>query len=147
MLLIGPIQSYECGEFDGLFRQWTPLFPSLKTGPPPAESARNPYSRVLEGQHLSIRSALGSDRVRKSPSTVEAVGWPVRNATWPVVPEGNSLQKEKEPKTKKACGNCRNYGNPLKNARIPTVAWISRAKNALGLSTVTTGPAAVNKND
>jgi len=34
-------------------------------------------------------------------------------------------------------------GNPLKNARLPTVAWISRAKTVLGLSTVTTGPAAV----
>src|SRR5437879_6027071 len=100
--LIGPIQSYKCGEFDILFRhQWiTPLFPRLRTLP--AGSAHNPYSGVLEGHHLSICPAPRADRVRKSPSTVDTVGWLIRNPTRPVFPEGNSLQKEKEPKRKKA---------------------------------------------
>src|SRR5438067_678951 len=96
--LIGPIQSYKCGEFDILFRhQWiTPLFPRLRTLP--AGSAHNPYSGVLEGHHLSICPAPRADRVRKSPSTVDTVGWLIRNPTRPVFPEGNSLPKEKEPK-------------------------------------------------
>jgi len=55
-------------------------------------------------------------------------------------------KKEKEAKRKKhaegeACGNCRNYGKK-QNATLlfPTVAWISRAENVLGLSTVTHRP-------
>src|SRR5207302_3524930 len=141
--LIRPIQSYKCGVFNIRIRhQW--ISPSFLRWPTlPAGSAHNPYSGVLEGHHLSICPASRADRVRKSPPTVDTVGWLIRNPTRPVFPEGNSLQKEKEPKRKKACGNCRNYGNPLKNARLPTVAWISRAKTVLGLSTVTTGPAAV----
>src|SRR6266850_1059155 len=141
--LIGPIQSYKSSEFDNLIRHLEIPSSFLRWQTLPAGSAHNPYSGVLEGHHLSICPAPRADRVRKSPPTVDTVGWLIRNPTRPVFPEGNSLQKEKEAKRKKACGNCRNYGNPLKNARIPTVAWISRAKNVLGLSTVTTGPAAV----
>src|SRR5215471_9719046 len=62
----------------------------------------NPYSQVLEGQHLSIRSTPRADRARKSPLTVEPVGWLIRNATRPVFPQrGNSLQKEKRTKKEK----------------------------------------------
>jgi hypothetical protein len=68
--------------------------------PFPAESFHNPYSQVLEGHHLSIRSTPRADRARKSPSTVETVGWLIRNATRPVFHKGNSLQKKKEPKKK-----------------------------------------------
>jgi hypothetical protein len=91
--------------------------PWLKTIP--AGSAHKPYSRVLEGQHLSIRSASRNGHARKSPETVDAVGWLIRSATRPVFHKGNSLQKKKEPKKKKACGKCRSYGNPQLN-RLPS---------------------------
>src|SRR5688572_9943083 len=71
---------------------------------PTKESAHNPYSRVLEGHHLSIRrSSLRADRVRKSPQTVEAVGWLIRNAIRPGFPRGKLIpkEKEKEPKRKR----------------------------------------------
>jgi hypothetical protein len=42
-----------------------------------------------------------TDRVRKSPPTVEAVGWPIRNTTWPVFHKGKLIDKEKEKRTKK----------------------------------------------
>ena len=71
--------------------------------------------------------ALGADRVRKSPLTVDAVGWTIRNATWPVFPEGKLL-KTKRPKTKKACGKCRIRGNPQKT-RIPTRCLEKPRKN------------------
>jgi hypothetical protein len=48
--------------------------------------------------------ALGADRVRKSPLTVDAVGWTIRNATWPVFPEGKLL-KTKRPKRKRPVEN------------------------------------------
>ncbi|HJZ63826.1 MAG TPA: hypothetical protein VKD70_05875 [Candidatus Acidoferrum sp.] len=67
----------------------------------PAGSVRNPYSRVLEGHHLSIRPASRPDRARKSPPTVESVGWLIRNATRPVFHKGNPLQKEKRTKKEK----------------------------------------------
>jgi hypothetical protein len=68
----------------------------------PKESAHNPYSRVLEGHHLSIRrSSLRADRVRKSPETVEAVGWLIRNAIRPGFPQGELTQKEKRTKKEK----------------------------------------------
>ena len=40
--------------------------------------------------------ALGADRVRKSPLTVETVGWTIRNATWPVFPEGKLLENKND---------------------------------------------------
>jgi hypothetical protein len=67
----------------------------------PAGSVRNPYSRVLEGHHLSIRPASRPDRARKSPPTVESVGWLIRNATRRVFHKGNPLQKEKRTKKEK----------------------------------------------
>ena len=101
MLLIRPIQAYKCGDFDILFRhlQISPIVSPIKNLP--EGSAHNPYSRVLEGQHLSICPAPRADRVRKSPSTVDTVGWPIRNATQPVFHKGNSLQKEKRTKKEK----------------------------------------------
>src|SRR5439155_14910531 len=132
----------ECCDLHFLIRHLlTPSLFQVKTLP--AESVHNPYSRVLEGHHLSVRWTLRPDRARKSPSTVETVEWHVRNAIRPVFPEGNCYKKKKNQKEKEACGNCRNYGNPLTPPRIPTVAWISRAKNTLSLSPVTTGSAAV----
>jgi len=67
----------------------------------PEGSAHNPYSGVLEGHHLSICPAPRADRARKSPLTVDTVGWLIRNATQPVFHKGNSSQKEKEKRTKK----------------------------------------------
>jgi len=107
--LVGPIQSDKCSDFDILFRhlQTSPWLPWYKTIP--AGSAHNPYSRVLEGHHLSIRSTSRADRARKSPSTVEPVGWLIRNATRPVFYKENSLLKEK--RTKKE-----NTKRPVENA-------------------------------
>jgi hypothetical protein len=99
--LVRPIQSDKCSDFDIRFRhlQTSPSFPWFKTRP--AGSAHNPYSRVLEGHHLSIRSTSRADRARKSPPTVETVGWLIRNATQPAFHKGNSSQQEKEKRTKK----------------------------------------------
>src|SRR4029450_11506345 len=101
VFLVRPIQSDKCSDFDILLRhlQTSPCFPCLKTIP--AGSVRNPYSRVLEGHHLSIRPASRPDRARKSPPTVESVGWLIRNATRRVFHKGNPLQKEKRNKTEK----------------------------------------------
>jgi hypothetical protein len=156
VFLVRPIQSDKCGDLNILFRhlQTSPWFPWLKTIP--AGSAHNPYSRVLEGHHLSIRSASRADRVRKSPSTVNPVGWTIRNATRPVFHKGNSSKKEKEKRTKKekenglwkmpqlwkSANQSVAFGN-LFLMRIPTAAWKSLAK-ALGFSTFTTGPATID---
>jgi hypothetical protein len=121
----------------------------------PAGSAHNPYSRVLEGQHLSIRSTSRTDRDRKSPLTVDAVGWPIRNTTRPVFHQGNSLQKEKRTKKEKetACGKWPQLWKSAKESvafgdfclmRIPTAAWKSLAQS-LGFSTFTTGPATIRQ--
>src|SRR5439155_17657611 len=109
VFLVGPIQSDECRDFDIRFRhlQISPWFPRLQTIP--AGSARNPYSQVLEGHHLSIRSTSRADRARKTPSTVEPVGWLIPNATRPVFHKENSLLKEK--RTKKE-----NTKRPVENA-------------------------------
>jgi hypothetical protein len=150
MLLIRPIQSDKCSNLDLQFRhlQPSPWLPSFKTIP--AGSAHNPYSGVLEGQHLSIRSTPRPDRARKSPSTVDAVGWLIRNATQPVFHEGNSLQKEKRTKKEKENGLWKMpqlwksakpsvaYGTFL-SMRISTAAWKSLEK-ARGFPTFTTGP-------
>jgi hypothetical protein len=102
VLLVGPIQSYKCGDFDILFQhQSTSPIVVSRVKNLPEGSAHNPYSRVLEGQHLSICPTPHADRVRKSPPTVETVGWRIRNATQPVFHKGNLLQKEKEKRTKK----------------------------------------------
>jgi hypothetical protein len=115
--------------------------------------AHNPYSRVLEGHHLSIRRAPRADRVRKSPSIVDPIGAAIRNATRPVFHKGNSLAKEK--RTKKENGlwkmtqlwKCATelvaFGG-FSLMRIPTAAWKSLAKNALGFPTFTTGPTTIN---
>src|SRR5262249_20875255 len=98
--------------------------------------AHNPYSQVLEGHHLSIRSAPRVDRARKSPLTVDAVGAAIRNATRPVFHKGNSSTKEKEkglwkmPQLWKSATNSVAFGGFLL-MRIPTAAWKSlRAKGA-----------------
>jgi hypothetical protein len=123
----------------------------------PAGSAHNPYSRVLEGHHLSIRSTSRTDRARKSPLTVDAVGWTIRNATRPVFHKGNSSKKEKEKRTKKEKENSLWKMPQLwKSAkqsvafgafllmRIPTTAWKSLEK-ARGFSTFTTGPTTIHQ--
>jgi hypothetical protein len=116
----------------------------------PAESAHNPYSRVLEGHHLSIRPAPRADRARKSPSIVEPIGVAIRNATRTVFHKGNSSKKEKRTKKEKENG-LRKMPQLWKSAkesvafgtfflmRIPTAAWKSLAKT-LGFPTFTTGP-------
>src|ERR1043166_984458 len=71
------------------------------------ETRRNPYSRVLEGQHLSMRLASSSGRIRKSPRNHRVVGEWIRNPAlrslpleFPTFPQA-ILKKEKEPKRKK----------------------------------------------
>jgi hypothetical protein len=60
-------------------------------------------------------------------------------------------KKEKEAKRKKrsegeACGNCRNYGNPLEKRADSHSCLDKTEQNTCSvLSTVTTGPTAVNK--
>jgi hypothetical protein len=116
----------------------------------PAESAHNPYSRVLEGHHLSIRPAPRADRARKSPSIVEPIGEPIRNATRTVFHNGNSSKKEKRTKKEKQNGLWKMpqlWKSPKQSVafgtfflmRIPTAAWKSLAKT-LGFPTFTTGP-------
>ena len=69
---------------------------------------RNPYSRVLEGQHLSMRLAPSWGRIRKSPSNHRMVGECIRNPAlrllpleFPTFPQA-IVKKEKGPKRKKA---------------------------------------------
>src|SRR6266850_961072 len=71
------------------------------------ETHRNPYSRVLEGQHLSMRLASSSSRIRKSPRNHRVVGELIRNPAlrllpldFPTFPQA-IVKKEKEPKRKK----------------------------------------------
>jgi hypothetical protein len=120
-----------------------------------AGSAHKPYSRVLEGHHLSICPASRADRVRKSPSTVNPVGWLIRNATQPVFHKGNWFKKEKRTKKEKENGLWKmpQLRKSAKQSvacggfllmRIPTAAWKSLAQ-ALGFSTFTTGPAAIQQ--
>jgi hypothetical protein len=71
------------------------------------ETRRNPYSRVLEGQHLSMRLASSSGRVRKSPPNHRVVGEYIRNPALRLLPLELStfpqaiVKKEKESKRKK----------------------------------------------
>jgi hypothetical protein len=71
------------------------------------ETRRNPYSRVLEGQHLSMRLAPSSGRVRKSPPNHRVVGEYIRNPALRLLPLELStfpqaiVKKEKESKRKK----------------------------------------------
>src|SRR5438093_10158484 len=71
------------------------------------KTRRNPYSRVLEGQHLSMRLASSSGRIRKSPRNHRVVGDSIRNPAlrllpleFPTFPQA-IVKKEKEPKRKK----------------------------------------------
>src|SRR5215831_484307 len=71
------------------------------------ETHRNPYSRVLEGQHLSMRLASSSGRIRKSPRNHRVVGELIRNPAlrllpleFPTFPQA-IVKKEKGPKRKK----------------------------------------------
>src|SRR5579884_2133164 len=70
------------------------------------ETHRNPYSRVLEGQHLSMRLASSLGRARKSPCNHLLVGEFIRNSA-PLLPlevltfPQAFTKKEKEPKRKK----------------------------------------------
>jgi len=92
----------------------------------PAGSVRNPYSRVLEGHHLSVRSTSRADRARKSPSTVDAVGWPIRSATQPVFHKGNPFKKEKEKRTKKE-----KEKRPVENAAAMEIRQIGGLRRLL----------------
>src|SRR5262245_40347029 len=47
---------------------------------------RNPYSRVLEGQHLSMRLAPSSGQIRKSPRNHPVVGDYIRNPALRLLP-------------------------------------------------------------
>src|SRR4029453_8775626 len=116
----------------------------------PAGNAQNPYSRVLEGHHLRIRPVSRADRVRKSPPTVDAVGWLIRNAIPPVFHKGNSFQKKKKKESKKK-------KKPVENAaavEIPS-GWpaavfvengfpplLGKASLSFGFPTFPTGPTA-----
>src|SRR5215831_15276283 len=71
------------------------------------ETRCNPYSRVLEGQHLSMHLASSSGRIRKSPLNHRVVGERIRNPAlrllpleFPTFPQA-IVKKEKEPKRKK----------------------------------------------
>ena len=94
MFLVGPIQSNKCNDLNIRFRhlQTSPSFFWLKTTR--QEVPIILIAESLKGQHLSIRSTSRADRARKSPLTVEAVGWTIRNATRPVFHKGNSFTKE-----------------------------------------------------
>src|SRR5437870_1973116 len=79
----------------------------ISPDPRSPETRRNPYSRVLEGQHLSMRLASSSDRIRKSPRNHRVVGEWIRNPAlrllpmeFPTFPQA-IVKKEKEPKRKK----------------------------------------------
>src|SRR5215467_4985958 len=73
------------------------------------ETRRNPYSRVLEGQHLSMRLASSTGRIRKSPRNHRVVGELIRNPTLRLTTSGNStfpqaiLKKEKNQKERNRC--------------------------------------------
>jgi len=82
--------------------------------------------------------ALGADRGRKSPVTVETVGQSIRTATWPYSPKGNS-KKAKDPKRKKPVENGAACGNPQKR-RIPTRCL--EKPRELGFPTFPTGSTA-----
>jgi hypothetical protein len=119
----------------------------------PAGSAHKPYSRVLEGHHLSIRPASRNDRARKSPPTVKTVGWLIRSATQPVFHKGNSLQKEKRTKKEKGLWKMPQLWKSATNSvpfggfflmRIPTATWKSLASR-LSFPTFTTGPATISQ--
>jgi hypothetical protein len=91
MFLIRPIQAHKRYDFDIIFRfQFLLLHGSQCLKPSRQRVAHNPYSRVLEGHHLSIRPAPRADRARKSPLIVESIGVAIRNATRPVFHKGNS---------------------------------------------------------
>src|SRR6267378_4707761 len=84
------------------------------------ETRRNPYSRVLEGQHLSMRLASSSGRIRKSPRNHRVVGEFIRNSAlrllpleFPTFPQAFT-KKEKEPKRKKATATV-----PLVPSKLP----------------------------
>src|SRR4030095_1587827 len=71
------------------------------------ETRRNPYSRVLEGQHLSMRLAPSSSRIRKSPRNHRVVGEYIRNPALRLLPLELStfpqaiVKKEKNQKERK----------------------------------------------
>src|SRR5262249_37385265 len=105
---------------------------------PSGRERRNPYSRVLEGHHLSIRPTPRADRARKSPPIVESIGWPVRNATRPVFHKGNSLIKKNNPKEIDGLWKMPQLWKSAKQSvafgtiflmRIPTAAWKSLAQS------------------
>src|SRR5215471_6139963 len=89
----------------GFSSSFSSIFILLTRSP---ETRRNPYSRVLEGQHLSMRLASSSGRTRKSPRNHHVVGELIRNPAlrllpleFPTFPHAIG-KKEKEPKRKKA---------------------------------------------
>jgi hypothetical protein len=154
VFLIRPIQSDKRGDFRILFRhqQISPSSPFSKTVP--AGSAHKPYSRVLEGQHLSICPASRADRVRKSPVTVYPVGWLIRNATQSVFHKGNLFQKEKEKRTKKEKENLWKMPHPWKSASIigslrrhfldaDSHRCLEKPRLTLGFPTFPTGPTTI----
>src|SRR5436190_19281832 len=84
------------------------------------ETRRNPYSRVLEGQHLSMRFASSSSRIRTSPRNHRVVGDSIRNPAlrllpleFPTFPQA-IVKKEKEPKRKKTTAAV-----PLLSSKLP----------------------------
>src|SRR5215470_7935118 len=102
MFLICPIQTDKRGDFDMLFRhQFIHFHRSPCTKPLRQRVAHNPYSRVLEGHHLSICPTARADRARKSLLTVDAVRVAIRNATRPVFHKENSSKKRKKNQKRK----------------------------------------------
>jgi hypothetical protein len=124
----------------------------------PAGSPHKPYSRVLEGHHLSIRHASQTNRARKSPVIVDPIWAGIRNATRSVLPQGKLVNKEKEKRTKKENGSLWKMPQLWKSAkrsvafgtiflmRISTAAWKSLA-SGLGFPTFTTGSATTVNHD
>src|SRR5262250_1371497 len=103
---------------------------------PPAvrspETRRNPYSRVLEGQHLSMHLASSSGRIRKSPLNHRVVGERIRNPTlrllpldFPTFPQA-IVKKEKEPKRKKTTATA-----PFLSSKLLTGRRTIRGMNSL----------------
>ena len=124
VFLIGPIQSDPHPNLFFHFLLFQFLFLLLHRSP---ETRHNPYSRVLVGQHLSMRLVPGLGRIRKSPRNHHVVGECIRNPALRLLPLELStfpqaiVKKEKEPKRKKTAATA-----PLLSSKTPYVVCTIR---------------------